>query len=477
VITCVGTGPFNFGAITISGGASVTVSNTSSAATYNFSGVINASSSAGLTFNGGTGAIYNMENGLVTGGSAPVTFSAGTFHMGTNTNCGAGYSICASATMTIAGPSTFALVGGIYNGGGSTLALGTINNSCAGSTSNSYNIGAAANGNSINIGGGAITTLCDASGAGDLFQTAGSIVSGSGGVVTLPAAAEHDINGNMSLSGNVTFGAGVYTVVGYVSLGQGITVNGNGVTFVLGGANACATGMALCVASGVAGTLTAPSSGAAPALTGLRLFAVVALGLLTFIATSLAPLFAPSRTLSMLFGMAGGVIGYFVPTMVIHRLVKKHAKAVVAGLPDALELMVICVEAGIAFEDGIDRVAAELRNTQPALAEELALTSADLKILPSRDQALANLAERIDMPSVRSVATTLSQTLRYGTPLTQALRVVAAELRNDTLVRLEERANQLPTLMTIPMMLFILPTLFIIVAGPAALRVIDTFFR
>jgi tight adherence protein C len=96
-----------------------------------------------------------------------------------------------------------------------------------------------------------------------------------------------------------------------------------------------------------------------------------------------------------------------------------------------------------------------------------------MKILPSRDEALANLAVRVNMPSVRSVVTTLSQTLRYGTPLAQALRVVAGELRNDTLMRLEERANQLPSLMTIPMMLFIMPTIFMIVAGPAVLRVMD----
>jgi tight adherence protein C len=135
--------------------------------------------------------------------------------------------------------------------------------------------------------------------------------------------------------------------------------------------------------------------------------------------------------------------------------------------------LVICVEAGLSFEDGIDRVAGVLNKSQPALAEELAMTAADLKILPSRDEALAGLAERIDTPSVRSVVTTLSQTLRYGTPLAQGLRVVAGELRNDTLMRLEERANQLPSLMTIPMMLFIMPTIFMIVAGPAVLRVID----
>jgi tight adherence protein C len=169
---------------------------------------------------------------------------------------------------------------------------------------------------------------------------------------------------------------------------------------------------------------------------------------------------------------AFAIAGWFVPAMVVSRQVKARTKAVVRGLPDALELLVICSEAGLSFDDGIDRIVGSLRQSQPALAEELALTSADLKILPNREVALANLAERIDVPSVRSVVTTLTQTLRYGTPLAQALRLVASQLRNDTVLRLEERANALPTLMTIPMILFIMPTIFMVIAGPAVLRVL-----
>jgi tight adherence protein C len=204
----------------------------------------------------------------------------------------------------------------------------------------------------------------------------------------------------------------------------------------------------------------------------VRMASVIAVGLLGFaIASHKLSSFGPA--IPLLVAAAGGLCGWFVPIMMIRRSVKTRTKAIVAGLPDALELLVICVEAGLSFEDGIDRVAGILLQSQPALGEELARTSADLKILPSREQALANLAGRVDMPSVRTVVTTLSQTLRYGTPLAQGLRVVSGELRNDTLVRLEERANQLPTLMTIPMMLFIMPTIFMIVAGPAALHVID----
>lgn len=210
-------------------------------------------------------------------------------------------------------------------------------------------------------------------------------------------------------------------------------------------------------------------------LVGVRLVAVAALALGAFLLASHSSMLGRSSTMPPLVATACGIGGWFLPAMFIGKLIKKRTKAVVAGLPDALELLVICVEAGLAFEDGLGRIVGELEKSQPALAEELAFTAADLKILPSREQALANFAERIDAPSIRSVVTTLTQTLRYGTPLALALRMVASELRNDTLVRLEERANQLPTLMTIPMMLFIMPTIFLIVAGPAALRVMDSF--
>jgi len=173
----------------------------------------------------------------------------------------------------------------------------------------------------------------------------------------------------------------------------------------------------------------------------------------------------------------GAIAGWFVPLIVIDYNLRQRTKEVKSGLPDALELLVVCVEAGLSLEDGLDRVVSELGRSQPALAEELGLTLADLKILPSRDQALANFAARIDIPNVRAVITTLAQTLRYGTPLAQSLRVVAAEMRNDTLIDLEDRANRLPAYLTIPVILFMMPTIFLIVGGPAALRLFDAFHR
>lgn len=224
----------------------------------------------------------------------------------------------------------------------------------------------------------------------------------------------------------------------------------------------------------IAAKFGVPASRATQALLISRLAAIALVALLTYFVIGGASAFAASGSLRLLVSLGFGLAGWFIPAMLISSEVQHRAKAIVAGLPDALELMVICAEAGLSFQDAIDRIAGELGRSHPALAEELALTSADLRILPSRDVALKNLAERVNMPSIRTVVTTLTQTLRYGTPLAQALRAVAAELRNDSLMQLEERANQLPALMTIPMMIFIMPTIFLVIGGPAVLRVIDT---
>ncbi len=174
--------------------------------------------------------------------------------------------------------------------------------------------------------------------------------------------------------------------------------------------------------------------------------------------------------------MAAGV-GWFLPLIAVKIATKKHRKAVGAGLPDAIELLAVCADAGISLESGLQRVAHELRDSQPALAGELALTWAQISILPNRDQALINLADRIGLPSIRTVASTLSQSMRFGTPLAQSLRAAAAEMREGHLFQLEERANRLPALLTFPVMLLIMPTIFLIVGGPAVIKILEIFSR
>jgi tight adherence protein C len=143
-------------------------------------------------------------------------------------------------------------------------------------------------------------------------------------------------------------------------------------------------------------------------------------------------------------------------------------------LPDALDLLVICAQAGLSLSPAMGRVAAEMMNVHPAVATELALTVRELEILPSAAEALHNLARRTGLATLDRLGRTLAQTLQYGTPLTDALRNLAAETRQQVLTRFEGRAAQLPVLLTLPMILFILPCVFIIAGGPAVLQVIKT---
>jgi tight adherence protein C len=184
---------------------------------------------------------------------------------------------------------------------------------------------------------------------------------------------------------------------------------------------------------------------------------------------------APNTILTIVFALVAAMVAWFLPVVIVSRALKKHRKAVGIALPDTLELMAICVESGISLENAIFRVSQEIKDTQPALAEELALTWAEISILPSRDQALENFAERVDIPTVRTVVGTLAQSLRYGSPLAQSLRAAASEMRAEQVTLLEERANRLPALMTIPVMLLIMPTIFLIVGGPAVIRMLDIF--
>lgn len=208
-----------------------------------------------------------------------------------------------------------------------------------------------------------------------------------------------------------------------------------------------------------------------------RVVVAASLGLLMLIVARHVTVVASFRLTMPLAAMVGAVVGWLAPSILIGMSARQRAKEVAIAMPEALDLLVICVDAGLSLEDGLVRVATEMGQARPALADELALTSADLQILPSRDEALTRMAERVDIPSIRSVVMTLAQTLQYGTPLAQALRVISAQMRDDALIQLEERANQLPALLTVPMMLFIMPTIFLVVGGPAALQLIDVLGR
>lgn len=171
--------------------------------------------------------------------------------------------------------------------------------------------------------------------------------------------------------------------------------------------------------------------------------------------------------------MAALILGYKAPDLFVQNKRSKRTDAIRKGLPDALDLLVICAEAGLTVDAAFNRVAKELSRAYPELGEEFALTSIELSFLTERRQAFENLAYRVNLESVKGVVTTMIQTEKYGTPLASALRVLSAEFRNERMMRAEEKAARLPAIMTVPLILFILPVLFIVILGPAACTLSD----
>lgn len=177
------------------------------------------------------------------------------------------------------------------------------------------------------------------------------------------------------------------------------------------------------------------------------------------------------------FGLFAGmvILGYKGPEIYLKNMATKRTDAIRKGLPDALDLLVICAEAGLTVDAAFNRVAKELGRAYPELGDEFALTSIELSFLNERKKAFDNLAYRVNLEAVKGVTTTMVQTERYGTPLASALRVLSAEFRNERMMRAEEKAARLPAIMTIPLILFILPVLFIVILGPAACDISDAF--
>ena len=170
--------------------------------------------------------------------------------------------------------------------------------------------------------------------------------------------------------------------------------------------------------------------------------------------------------------LAAAVVGMMAPEFFIKRRRKQYLSAVENGLSDALDLMVICVESGLGLEPAIERVGREITTAHPQVAAEFELTTNELRIIADRRTALLNLGQRTGLEPLKRLSSTLVQTLQYGTPLGTALRVLSAELRAETMIRFEAKAARLPVMLTIPMILFILPCLFLVVGGPALVQVL-----
>jgi tight adherence protein C len=173
----------------------------------------------------------------------------------------------------------------------------------------------------------------------------------------------------------------------------------------------------------------------------------------------------------LVIALAIGGVGFYLPDLIVKSKIQKRQLSIRRTWPDALDLMLICVESGMSVEHAFKKVADEIAIQSVALAEELALTNAELSYLNDRRQAYENLGKRTGLEAVKSVMTSLIQADRYGTPVGQALRVLAKESRDMRMADAEKKAAALPPKLTVPMILFFLPCLFVVIIGPAAIQV------
>jgi tight adherence protein C len=182
---------------------------------------------------------------------------------------------------------------------------------------------------------------------------------------------------------------------------------------------------------------------------------------------------SPLMKVGAAFGAAA--FGFYLPDLFVSNIIQRRQQSIMHAFPDALDLLLICVESGMSIEAAFTRVATEIGTQSVELAEEFGLTTAELSYLPDRRQAFDNLAKRCGHPGVKAVAGALNQAEKYGTPLGQALRVAAQENREMRMSEAEKKAAALPAKLTVPMIVFFLPCLFVVILGPAIMRVMHTF--
>ena len=203
-----------------------------------------------------------------------------------------------------------------------------------------------------------------------------------------------------------------------------------------------------------------------------KLLCAAAVGILALLLTSYFE-FPSSNLFRLAITFGATIVGGVLPEFYLKRLIARRERSILKALPDALDLMVICTESGLSLDPTIDRVSRELRLSSPHLAKELAIVAHELRILPRREAALENLAVRNDSRSIRSLVTTLIQSMKYGTSLAHALRVLANESRRERMLKAEEKAARLPAMMSLPLICFMLPAVFLIIGGPAITQVMD----
>jgi tight adherence protein C len=210
-------------------------------------------------------------------------------------------------------------------------------------------------------------------------------------------------------------------------------------------------------------------------MTGLKLLVGALLALAAIGVGPYVPRIGEYFVFRVLMMGAAFIVGMILPEFALDLLISRRQQIISSYLPDALDLLVICTNAGNSLVVGVKRVARELRLLCPPLADEFAVTADELQIGGDSAVALRHLSERIGLPSVHALVTTLIQSQQYGTPITQSLRMLSRAERTAQMMALEEKAAKLATKMTMPMMFFILPTVGLIAAGPAVIRLIAVF--
>jgi tight adherence protein C len=211
--------------------------------------------------------------------------------------------------------------------------------------------------------------------------------------------------------------------------------------------------------------------GVLPVLQGVKVVLAVAIPSAALLYSQAAGFPTSGKLLLVFIAIPIGLLG---PEFIVTLMRRPYLAALRRGVPDTLDLLVVCSESGMGLDSALEHVSLEIAHSNPAMALALGKLLDDMRVRPDRRDAFRNFAERTAVEGARRVSSMLAQSIRYGTPLSQALRTVALDLRRERMVALEAKAVRLPVLLTLPLILFIMPTLIIVLTGPAMLQLMDT---
>lgn len=210
--------------------------------------------------------------------------------------------------------------------------------------------------------------------------------------------------------------------------------------------------------------------GVVPAYVSTRVLMAIGAAIGTLLVLGLAKEFPYPEFVKFLFAGGGGVVGFFLPKLLLKNTVTKRQKEMTRAFPDALDLLTIYVEAGLGIEAAFARVTEEIADASPILAQEFGLLTAELAYLSDRRDAYMNFTNRTGLPTAKALSTSLIQSEQYGTPVGVAIKVLSQEKRDERMTKAEQKAAALPAKLTVPMIIFFLPVLFVVVIGPAAMK-------